>query len=303
MKAAMLQEFLRKLSAPLDTLGIPQPSLAALSACADALEPFKKFELAHLADFLHRAEQARQSNSVPVVEVPSVAPVGSLAMKLGEDVQAVESAESGEVEELEKRINLHRHQFQSAIVELATQFGIGVKCSETANWVSLIRAKKLVELLKPLITAPESYREPSVVDGVRRLTELGDPVLKQVAIELGMTAPKVKGGRLVEEILTHATTHRPISDKPVRAPKPAPDLTEPIRVLKEHVERVKQDPHALSDAQVDEIVTKFKEFNLAGKKAIVLEVTGAKAKNADDAVLRIRSALMGVRQHIDSQNA
>jgi hypothetical protein len=237
------------------------------------------------------------------VEVAGVTPVSTLAMKLGEDVHAVGSAESGEVEELEKNINLRRHQFQSAIIELAQQFGIAVKCSETANWVSLVRAKKFVELLKPLITAPESYREPSVVDYIRRLTELGDPVLKQLAIELGMTAPKAKSARLVEEILTHVTTHRPVSDKPVKAPKPVPNLDEVIRVFREHVERVKQDPHALSDAQVDELIARFKKFKVPERKAITLAVTEGKAKDGDDAVLRIRTALMGVRQHIDSQNA
>jgi hypothetical protein len=305
MKAATLQEFLRKLSAPLDTLGVAQPSLAALGACADALEPFKKFELAHLADVLHRADEAVKSG-LPVVEVPGVAPISTLAMKLGEDVHGVGSVESGEAEELEKRINLHRHQFQSAITELAQQFGITVECSETPNWVGLVRARKLVETLKPLITTPESYREPSVEDGRRRLMELGDPVLKQLAIELGVTIPKGakgKGAPLVEEILAHVTTHRPASDKPVKAPKAAPDLTEPIRVLKEDIAKVKQDPHALTDEQVEEIMTNFKKFKLAEMKVIVLEVMGVKVSKADDAVLRIRSALMGVRQQIDSQNA
>lgn len=302
MKAATLQEFLRKLSAPLGALGVPQSS-AALEACANALEPFKGLELTHLANFLQRAEEARRSEAVPLVEVAKVAPVSALARKLGEDVLAVESAQDGTAQELERQINLHRHQFQAALAELAQQFGITAKCSETPNWVPLVRAKKLVEGLKAQITSPESYQLPAVADAQRQLTELGDPVLKQLAGELGMPAVKVKGAKITEEILAHATTHRPLGAKPTKAPKAGPDPTELIRVLKEKVELVNQNPHALADAEVDELMERFKKFPVPQKKAIVEGVTGAKAKDGTDALLRIKSALIGLRQRLDSQNA
>jgi hypothetical protein len=308
MKVAALQQFLRNLGSPFSALGVPQQSLGALAACAEALESFQGLELADLADFLKRAEEARRTGAVPLVDVPEIAPVGEVSRKLGEDAKLAESAEGEEAKELERRINLHRHQLQSKITDLAQQFGISVKCTEVDNWVGLVRGKKLVERLKAAITSPESYGEPAVDQDVNKLVELGDPTLKQLAGVFGVSTKK-KGRQGAEDILAAVTQHRPVGKKAAsKAPKKEKaDQTavdEMIRSLKEKVEQVKQNPHALSTTDVDDVIAQLRtKFGSKQQQEIALAVTGSKGKNGEDAVIRIRSALASVKQNLDSQNA
>lgn len=309
MKVANLQECFKALPALINAFGVAQPSLAALEKGAEALESFKSLELIQFVDLVNRAGKAIQDGHVHAVEVDEVAPVASLARSLGKDVQAIDSVTGDQAAETEQRVNLQRQELQTAITVLAQRFGITVKCSETAHWVGLQRAKKIMKQIKPLVTSPESYRDSGVSDGIIRLTALGDPVLKQLAAECEVVVPKTtKGSKLVGAILTSETGHTPAGVRPAREKKAKPGTPDQAQVddfrdtLKRHTEEVNRDPRALSNEKVNDLIARFKAFTVPQQKEIAKAVTGAtKISKSGDAVLRIRSALEGVRRDSDSQ--
>jgi len=303
MKAATLQQFLRELAGPLGVLGLPAAAVTPLDACARALEPFRDLDLTTLADFLRRADEARRTGAVPLVEVPALAPLGKLAHSLAEDVLALESARGGDETAVEERVNRQRSELAAALTTLGQKFGLTVTSKETPNWAGLVRARKRLEELKSRVTGPEAYREPAVTEGIQALVALGDPVLKALAVEKGLTGSRGKGEKLAQEIVAHVTGHRPPGAKAPKPAKPGPDPSELIRVLKEKVQQVDADPYAVSDAEVDELMGRYKAFKLPEKKQIVREVLGVNPRDGNDGLLRLKTALIGVRERIESQKA
>lgn len=305
MRAANLQEFLRKLAGPFGAIGLPGSTTAALESCAAALEPFRDLELDRLADFLRRADEARRAGTVPLAEVPAVAPVCSLARQLSEDMLVLEAAD-GPAADLEARVNRLRHDLQHALVELARSFGIVLKCSEVPHWPAILRGRRLVAELRAKVTGPESYHDPVVTAFLARLTDLGDAVLKSLAAELGLPVPKSKGAKLAEDLIAGVTGHRPPGAAPARGGRKAatgPDPNELIRVLKERLARVQADPYAVSDAEAEELMARYKALKLEDKKRVVSEVLGVNVRSGEDGLLRLKSALIGLRLRLQSQKA
>jgi hypothetical protein len=143
---------------------------------------------------------------------------------------------------------------------------------------------------------------------VARLLALGAPVLKALAGENNLTT-KAKGAKLADELLLAVTGHaRPRAAKPRASKSKAPAVdpaavAELVTVFKEKAASVEQNPYAVSDAEVEELVGKLKQLPAKTQQEVASTVTGKKITKTDDAVLRLRGLLVGVRQKLDSQNS
>jgi hypothetical protein len=305
LNVAALQQFLRSLSGPLGAAGVAPHALAPLEQFAAALDPFRPHDLGTLADLLRRADEARRNGFVPLVEVPTVAPLSKTAHELGEQALELATASDERAGELDRDINKHRLELQTALSALAEQFGIAVKCTEVPNWSALVRGRAILQRLKHTVTSAEAYAGATA--DVERLLALGDPVLKALAGENGLTT-KAKGAKLTDELLLAVTGHtRPGAAKP-KASKPKVPAVDPavvaelVTVFKEKAASVEQNPYAVPDAEVEELVGRLKQLSAKNQQEVATAVTGKKVKSASDAVLRIRGALLGVRQNLDGQN-
>jgi hypothetical protein len=301
-----LQQFLRSIGAPLGAAGVAPSALAPLEQCAAALDPFRAHTLDTLTDLLRRADEARRNGTVPLVEVPTVAPLSKTARELGEQALELATVSDERAGELERDLNKNRHELQTALSALAEQFGIAVKCTEVPNWSALVRGRAVLKRLKQSVTSAEAYA--GVTADVERLLALGDPVLKALAGENALTT-KAKGAKLVDELLLAVTGHaRPGAAKAKASKTKAPAVdpavvAELVTVFKEKAASVEQNPYAVPDAEVEELVGRLKQLPAKTQQEVASAVTGKKITKTDDAILRIRALLVGVRQKLDSGNS
>jgi hypothetical protein len=208
--------------------------------------------------------------------------------------------------ELDRDINKHRHELQTALSALAEQFGIAVKCTEVPNWSALVRGRAVLKRLKQSVTSAEAYAGATA--DVERLLALGDPALKVLAGENGLTTT-AKGAKLVDELLAAVTGHtRPGAAKAKASKTKAPAVdpavvAELVTVFKEKAASVEQNPYAVSDAEVEELMGRLQKLPVKTQQEVASAVTGTKITKTDGAVRRIRGLLVGVRQKLDGQNS
>jgi hypothetical protein len=306
LTVAALQQFLRSLGAPLGAAGVTPHTLAPLEQCAAALDPFRAHTLDTLTDLLRRADEARRNGTVPLVEVPIVTPLSKTANELGEQALELATASDERAGELERDLNKNRHELQAALSALAEQFGIAVKCTEVPNWSALVRGRAVLKRLKQSVTSAEAYAGATA--DVAQLLALGDPVLKALAGENGLTT-KAKGAKLADELLLAVTGHaRPGAAKAKASKTKAPAVdpaavAELVTVFKEKAASAEQNPYAVSDAEVGELMGRLKKLPAKSQQEVASTVIGKKITKTTDAVLGLRDLLDGVRQKHASQNS
>ncbi len=307
MTIGTLSSFLTELSKSFAVLPGAGDSAPHLRELASAFHPFSAQSLSDFVAFLHKAEEYRKSGTV------AVDPEGIAALRaavLSVQAAAGDASRDGDLDSIQDQV-------ADSLVAVGKASGLTVgKPKRDAKWLTTVRnraeALKTVEKLNELatrITSVESLQEDAVLEELTTMEGIAPDVLKAAAIQSGVPAStKAKGRPLVLAVLA-TLTKLPLDAKAKTAKaKPQADDATVLTLtseLRDTLSRVTDNPHSVSDEDIEGILAKVEGSGLSDQQAkdIAVALTGVKESTKKKAFLALRGKLTAAKRILESRKS